>query len=65
MPIKVLIDLLSNLDQTKYIYLNYNIDYQDEFVVAECDDENVVLVPKYKLEKLKNSQNFDYCSIHN
>lgn len=62
MTIKELLKLIEELQvhPETYIYINYEQNYEDEFVLVRSDTDNLLLVPKCKFEELKDSQEFSF-----
>lgn len=60
MRIKDLIELLKSFDQEAFIYLNIEPNIEDEFIVAAADTDNILIVPKYMVEKLSTGQEFSF-----
>ena len=62
MKVKELIKKLQQY-QDCYIYINRDLNIEDEFIVAKADTDNILLVPIAELEELKNGQEFSFKEI--
>lgn len=53
-------ELIEKLKQypDSYVYINKELNIEDEFVVAKSDTDNILLVPLHQIEELKNCQEF-------
>lgn len=60
MRVKELIKKLQNFDPNAFIYINYEPNYEDPFIVVEADTSNILLVPKNKYSELKDNQEFSF-----
>ena len=60
MRVKELIKKLQNFDPNTFIYINYEPNYEDLFIVVEADTNNILLVPKNKYSELKDNQEFNF-----
>lgn len=63
MPIYTLIKKLCELflkNPYYQVYINSEPNIEDEFVVRETDAGNIDIIPSYKFEELKDSQEFKY-----
>ena len=60
MRVKELIKKLQNFDPNAFIYINYEPNYEDPFLVIEADTNNILLVPKNKYSELKDNQEFSF-----
>ena len=56
MRVKELISKLQNFDHNAFIYINYEPNYEDPFIVVEADTNNILLVPKNKYSERKENQ---------
>ena len=57
MKVKELIEKLQQY-QDCYIYINRDLNIEDEFIVAKADTDNILLVPIAELGELKCGQEF-------
>ena len=62
MKVKELIEKLQQY-QDCYIYINRDLNIEDEFIVAKADTDNILLVPIAELGELKNGQEFCFKEI--
>ena len=62
MKVKELIEKLQQY-QDCYIYINRDLNIEDEFIVAKADTDNILLVPIAELGELKSSQEFSFKEI--
>lgn len=62
MKVKELIEKLQQY-QDCYIYINREINIEDEFIVAKADTDNILLVPIAELGELKSGQEFSFKEI--
>lgn len=62
MKVKELIEKLQQY-QDCYIYINRDLNIEDEFIVAKADTDNILLVPIAELEELKSGQEFSFKEI--
>lgn len=62
MKVKELIEKLQQY-QDCYIYINRDLNIEDEFIVAKADTDNILLVPIAELVELKNGQEFSFEEI--
>ena len=62
MKVKELIKKLQQY-QDYYIYINRDLNIEDEFIVAKADTDNILLVPIAELEELKSGQEFSFKEI--
>lgn len=62
MKVKELIEKLQQY-QDCYIYINRDLNIEDEFIVAKADTDNILLVPIAELGELKNGQEFSFKEI--
>lgn len=60
MKVKELITRLQSYDQNTHIYLNCEKNIEDEFFIVWADDDNLLLVPKYKYNELRYSQDISF-----
>lgn len=60
MKVKELITRLQKYDQNAHIYLNCEKNIEDEFFIVWADDDNLLLVPKYKYNELRYSQDISF-----
>lgn len=58
MTVQDLIIYLRALDQDKYIYINFEPNFEDEFDVFLSDAGNYELVPLFLVKDLKENQEF-------
>lgn len=62
MKVKELIKKLQQY-QDCYIYINRDLNIEDEFIVAKADTDNILLVPTAELGELKSGQEFSFKEI--
>ena len=62
MKVKELIEKLQQY-QDCYIYINRDLNIEDEFIVAKADTDNILLVPIAELGELKSGQEFFFKEI--
>lgn len=62
MKVKELIKKLQQY-QDCYIYINREMNIEDEFIVVKADTDNILLVPIAELGELKNGQEFSFKEI--
>lgn len=62
MKVKELIEKLQQY-QDCYIYINRDLNIEDEFIVAKADTDNILLVPIAELGGLKSGQEFSFKEI--
>ena len=62
MKVKELIKKLQQY-QDCYIYINRDLNIEDEFIVAKADTDNILLVPIAELGELKSGQEFFFKEI--
>ncbi|MDY5668693.1 MAG: hypothetical protein SPK43_05620 [Candidatus Onthovivens sp.] len=62
MKVKELIEKLQQY-QDCYIYINRDLNIEDEFIVAKADTDNILLVPIAELGELKSGQEFSFKEI--
>ena len=62
MKVKELIKKLQQY-QDCYIYINRELNIEDEFIVAKADTDNILLVPIAELRELKSGQEFSFKEI--
>ena len=62
MKVKELIEKLQQY-QDCYIYINRDLNIEDEFIVAKADTDNILLVPIVELGELKSGQEFSFKEI--
>ena len=62
MKVKELIEKLQQY-QDCYIYINRDLNIEDEFIVAKADTDNILLVPIAELGELKSGQEFSFEEI--
>ena len=62
MKVKELIEKLRQY-QDCYIYINRDLNIEDEFIVAKADTDNILLVPIAELGELKSGQEFSFKEI--
>lgn len=62
MKVKELIEKLQQY-QDCYIYINRDLNIEDEFIVAKADTDNILLVPIAELRELKSGQEFSFKEI--
>ena len=62
MKVKELIEKLQQY-QDCYIYINRDLNIEDEFIVAKADTNNILLVPIAELGELKSCQEFSFKEI--
>ena len=62
MKVKELIKKLQQY-QDCYIYINRDLNIEDEFIVAKADTDNILLVPIAELGELKSGQEFSFKEI--
>ena len=62
MKVKELIKKLQQY-QDCYIYINRELNIEDEFIVAKADTDNILLVPIAELGELKSGQEFSFKEI--
>ena len=62
MKVKELIKKLQQY-QDCYIYINRELNIEDEFIVAKADTDNILLVPIAELGELKSGQEFFFKEI--
>ena len=62
MKVKELIEKLQQY-QDCYIYINRELNIEDEFIVAKADTDNILLVPIAELGELKSGQEFSFKEI--
>ena len=60
MKVRDLVETLVTLDQEKYIYLNFETNFEDEFTIEETDAGNYVLVPEAYYSELSLNQEFKF-----
>ena len=60
MKVKDLIYTLQSFDQDAYVYMNFDKNIEDNFIVTKSDTDNILIVPEYKVEELSKSQEFVY-----
>lgn len=60
MILKELIKKLQQYPETAYVYINHELNIEDEFMVVKADTDNILLVPLAQLEELKNKQEFSF-----
>ena len=60
MRIYNLIRSLQKFDENAFVYLNTERNIEDEFLVVKADTDNILLVPQYKFDELKDSQEFSF-----
>ena len=58
-------ELIEKLQQYRdcYIYINRDLNIEDEFIVAKADTDNILLVPIAELGELKSGQEFSFKEI--
>ena len=62
MKVKELIEKLQQY-QDCYIYINRDLNIEDEFIVAKADTDNILLVPIAELGELNSGQEFSFEEI--
>ena len=62
MKVKELIEKLQQY-QDCYIYINRDLNIEDEFIVVKADTDNILLVPIAELGELKSGQEFSFKEI--
>lgn len=62
MKVKELIEKLQQYQEC-YIYINRDLNIEDEFIVAKADTDNILLVPIAELGELKSGQEFSFKEI--
>ena len=62
MKVKELIKKLQQY-QDCYIYINRDLNIEDEFIVAKADTDNILLVPTAEFGELKSGQEFSFKEI--
>lgn len=62
MKVKELIEKLQQY-QDCYIYINRDLNIEDDFIVAKADTDNILLVPIAELGELKSGQEFSFKEI--
>lgn len=55
--------LLQNVDDSETVYIHYEPNYEDRFVVTQELDGSILFIPVEKLKDLLNNQNLEFKNL--